>query len=51
MMSSIFSAAGILSLVFIFLWLAGKLVFYVVGIRYLRKPGTRALFAAPASGM
>jgi hypothetical protein len=51
MMSSIFSAAGILSLVFISLWLAGKLVFYVVGIRYLRKPGTRALFAAPASGV
>jgi hypothetical protein len=46
-MSSVFSAATLVSLIFILIWLVGKIVFYVIGIRYLRKPDVRALFAAP----
>ena len=28
-------------------WLVAKVVFFAIGIRYLRKPDVRALFATP----
>jgi hypothetical protein len=48
LMSGMFSAIGILSLIFALVWLAAKVIFYVFGMRYLCKPDVRALFAPPA---
>jgi hypothetical protein len=42
-----FSAIGIGSMIIALGWLAAKFVFYVIGIRYLRKPELVALFAVP----
>ncbi len=42
--NAIFSAIGIGAIVMTLGWLALKAVFYVIGIRYLRKPAVAALF-------
>jgi hypothetical protein len=44
-MSGMTSAISIMTIVFALVWLAGKIVFYVLGIRYLRKREVVALFA------
>jgi hypothetical protein len=43
-LNALFSAVGIGSMVIAVGWLAAKAVFYVIGIRYLRKPAVVALF-------
>jgi hypothetical protein len=49
-MSGFMSAVGIASTIFVLVWLAAKVIFYAFGIRYLRKPDVRALFAHPEAG-
>jgi hypothetical protein len=46
-MSGMTSAISIMSMIYALGWLAVKLVFYVFGIRYLRKREVVALFAVP----
>jgi hypothetical protein len=46
-MTVFFSAIGIGTIVMTLGWLAAKFIFYVIGIRYLRKPAVAALFALP----
>jgi hypothetical protein len=46
-MSTFFSAVGIFSLIFALGWLAAKIVFCAVSLRYLRKPEIQALFQPP----
>jgi hypothetical protein len=47
LMSGMMSAIGVMSMVFALFWLGAKLVFYVLGVRYLRKREVVALFAVP----
>jgi hypothetical protein len=49
-MSGFMSVVGIASTIVALVWLAGKVLFYMLGIRYLRKPEVRALFAQPEAG-
>jgi hypothetical protein len=44
MMSGIFKAMSIVTIIFAVGWLACKVVYYVIGIVYLRKPQVAALF-------
>lgn len=51
-MSSMMNGIGTVTLVFGFIWLAAKIVLYVLGTRYLRRPDIEALFTPSAdSGM
>ena len=50
-MSTFFSAIGIVSLIIALGWLVAKLVFYVLGIRYLRQPEVQAPFAPSANAV
>jgi len=50
-MSSIMSGVGVVTLVLGFIWLAAKIVLYILGIRYLARPALVAMFSsAPGSG-
>jgi hypothetical protein len=44
-MTTFFRAIGIVSLIIALVWLVAKFVLYVLGIRYLRQPDVRELFA------
>jgi hypothetical protein len=46
-MSGMTSAISVMSMIFALAWLGAKFVFYVLGIRYLRKREVVALFAVP----
>jgi hypothetical protein len=48
-MSTFFSAVGIFSMIFALGWLAAKIVFCALSLRYLRKPEIQALFEPPAA--
>jgi hypothetical protein len=48
-MSSMMSGVGVISLVFGLFWLAAKIVLYLLGIRYLRRPDIVALFPSSAT--
>jgi hypothetical protein len=51
-MSSMMNGIGTVTLVFGLFWLAAKIVLYVLGTRYLRRPDIEALFASSeSSGM
>lgn len=47
-MSTFFSAIGFATIIVAVGWLVAKIIFCAFGIRYLRQPGMRALFAPPA---
>ena len=47
-MSSVMSGVGTVTLVFGAIWLVIKIVLYVLGIRYLRRPDISALFSETA---
>jgi membrane protein insertase Oxa1/YidC/SpoIIIJ len=45
-MSSMMNGIGTIVLVFGFFWLAAKIVLYVLGTKYLRRPDIEALFTS-----
>jgi hypothetical protein len=50
-MSSMMNGIGTVTLVFGFFWLAAKIVLYVLGTRYLRRPDIEALFTSTSQEM
>jgi hypothetical protein len=47
-MTSMMNGIGTVTLVFGLIWLVIKIVLYLLGIRYLRRPDISALFSEPA---